>query len=110
MSQNGASPCIADNGPTDKWAGTMRTAGPGGFARATFSTLNRRYFADLYMDTSLARVMLVQGSVSEIQIPTSWSDTSITFTVNLGAAVPGAASLVVFNSGGTQVGSFAVTI
>jgi hypothetical protein len=110
ITENNGSPCVTYTGITDPYAGTGRSAGPGGFVRDCGSVNNRRYFADLYMDTTPARVMLIQGKLIEPQLVAAWSDTSITFTVNLGAAVPGAANLVVFNSSGVQVGSFAVTI
>jgi hypothetical protein len=50
-----------------------------------------RYFGDIYIDTSLARVVLTDNSdydkstIMEPQIPGAWSDTSVTFAVNLGA-------------------------
>ena len=98
------------SGITDNFGGTARSAGPGGFARACNSVLNRRYFADLYLDTTWARVMLVQGAIHEPQPITAWSSTSITITGNVGKVQPGAANLVVFNDANAQVASVAVTV
>lgn len=49
-----------------------------------------RYFDDLYVDVTWARVMLANSSnydsatIIEPQIPSAWSDNSITLTANLG--------------------------
>ncbi len=49
-----------------------------------------RYFDDMYVDTTHARVVMANNSdyesatIVEPQIPSAWSDTEITFTVNLG--------------------------
>lgn len=49
-----------------------------------------RYFDDLYVDTTLARVMLAdhadyeQATIVEPQIPSAWSDGAIAVTVNRG--------------------------
>ena len=51
---------------------------------------NYRYYDDMYIDTSLARIMLCNNStyanatICEPQIPSAWSNTTITSTVNLG--------------------------
>ena len=57
----------------------------------TTTMTNWTYFNDIYFDKSLARVVLCNASsysnctVREPQIPSAWSNTSITTTVNLGA-------------------------
>jgi hypothetical protein len=94
-------------GSTDKYAGDQRSIGIGGFARMQVPQ-NWRYFADPYMDTTLSRVVLAdkpvlaQATIVENQIPTSWSDSSITATVNLGQFFQGnTAYLFVVDSSGT---------
>jgi hypothetical protein len=98
-------------GSTDKYAGNERTIGIGGFARMQVPT-NWRYFADAYVDMSLARVVLAdkpvlsQASIIEVQIPSAWSDTSITATVNLGKFTQGqTAYLFVVDATGTPSAS-----
>jgi len=82
-------------GPTDKYPGTRRTIGIGGFARMYGHSNNWRYFDDAYLDTTLARVVLANtpilstATIIENQIPTAWSDGSITATVNLGQFTQG---------------------
>ena len=72
------------------------------------SASNWRYYDDVYLDTSLSRIVLAdkpvlrQATIIENQIPSAWSDTSITATVNLGKFVAGAAVyLFVVDSTGT---------
>ena len=85
------------NGPTDRYSGNERTEGIGGYARAYGSTNNWRYFADVYLDYTPARVVLANSAnlstatIIENQIPSSWSSTSITFTANLGKFTSGQA-------------------
>lgn len=84
-------------GRTDSYAGMDRTEGIGGYARSQGSANNWRYFTDVYLDYTPARIVLANNAtlslatIVENQIPTSWSDTSITFVANLGK----------FNSGQT---------
>lgn len=66
------------------------------------STVNLRvYYGDLYIDTSWARVELgdkpVYGDCShrELQVPSAWSDESVTVTVNKGG-LNGAADVYLF--------------
>lgn len=67
---------------------------------------NFRYFDDLYADTTWSRVMLCTSSsypttdsyVCEPQIPSAWSASSITVTVNLGQITGSKAYLYVFDS------------
>jgi hypothetical protein len=83
-------------GRTDSYAGNMRTEGIGGYATSR-NTNNWRYFTDVYLDYTPARIVLANSAnlstanIVENQIPTNWSDTSIDFAVNLGK----------FNSGQT---------
>jgi len=95
-------------GPTDKYPGTQRTIGIGGYARMQGHSRNWRYFDDAYLDTTLSRVVLAnkpvlsQATIIENQIPSSWSDGSITATVNLGQFTQGqTAYLFVVDASGT---------
>ncbi len=118
ITENNGTPSVTYAGITDPYSGTARSAGPGGFVRACGSVNNRRYFADLYMDTTPQRVVLANNAnyaattITELQIPTSWSDTSIGITVNLGTFSAGqTAYLFVLNSTGTpSAAGFAVTV
>ncbi|MEJ2646578.1 MAG: hypothetical protein P8180_17020, partial [Gammaproteobacteria bacterium] len=82
-------------GSTDKYSGTQRTIGIGGYARQYGFPDNWRYFADVYLDLSIARVVLANNAdldaatVIEPQIPSEWSDGSITAAVNLGRFTTG---------------------
>jgi hypothetical protein len=94
-------------GPTDKFPGTARTIGIGGWSLIK-APHNWRYFADIYLDTSLSRIVLAnsavlsQATIVENQIPSSWSETVITATVNLGQFQTGqTAYLFVVDSTGT---------
>lgn len=77
-------------GRTDNYSGTTRSVGVGGYARDQGFSTQRRFFADIYADTTASRVLLCAGSsyatrgICEPQIPTSWSSTSIGVTVNAG--------------------------
>jgi hypothetical protein len=69
---------------------------------------SRVYMDDIYVDTTWARVMIGNAStfaastVREIQIPSAWSNTSITITVNRGAFTNlNNAFLYVIDSSGT---------
>ncbi len=64
-----------------------------------------RYFDDVYIDNTLARVVLAnhididQATIVEPQIPTAWQNLLITVTVNLGMLPPsGSTYLFVFDS------------
>lgn len=78
------------SGRTDIYSGTTRSVGVGGYARDQGFSTQRRFFADIYADTTASRVLLCAGSsyatrgICEPQIPTSWSSTSIGVTVNAG--------------------------
>ncbi|MPY87963.1 MAG: hypothetical protein GEU99_08585 [Luteitalea sp.] len=81
---------IEYHGRTDAAPGTTRVEAIGGFARPYGNPNNWRYFADIYVDTTFARVMLGNASTlekstkREVQIPAKWADSSITVSVNLG--------------------------
>jgi hypothetical protein len=96
------------SGPTDTWSGNRRTVAIGGYARMQGFTSNWRYFDDVYIDTTLARVVLAdkpvlsEATIIENQLPTSWSDGSITANVNLGKFTQGqTAYLIVVDASGT---------
>ena len=96
------------SGVTDNWGGSQRTISVGGYARMQGYPSNWRYYDDIYVDTSLQRVVLAdkpvlsQATIIEPQIPASWSDGSITATVNLGKFTQGqTAYLFVIDASGT---------
>jgi hypothetical protein len=96
------------SGPTDKYSGTARSEGVGGFARCNY-TNNWRYWADVYLDYTPARVVLANNSnlanatIIETQIPANWTANSIGISVNLGKFAAGQpAYLFVFDSTGTH--------
>lgn len=78
------------SGRTDRLPGSARSEGIGGYARCDGRSNNWRYFADVYLDYSRARIVLTNHSdytkatIVEPQIPTNWSDGSISANVNLG--------------------------
>lgn len=68
---------------------------------------NWRYWADVYLDYSLARVVLANNAnlnnatIREPQISSAWSTSSISFSVNLGKFTAGqTAYLFVFDPSG----------
>jgi hypothetical protein len=95
------------SGTTDNYAGNVRSEGVGGYARQYGQPSNWRYFADVYLDYSPAHVVLANNAVLasatiiEPQIPSAWSASSITATVNLGQFETGqTAYLIVVDSSG----------
>ena len=98
-------------GPTDRYSGNSRTIGVGGYARIR-NPSNWRYFDDVYVDTTFAHVVLADSPVLssattiENQIPVTWSDSSITATVNLGHFSQGQTAylFVVDDSGNASAG------
>lgn len=105
-------------GPTDKYAGSSRSIGIGGYIRMSGQPNNWRYFADAYVDTTLARVVLANNAVLaaativETQIPSSWSNTSINISVNLGKFTSGQTAylFVVDSSGAPSAAGIPVTV
>lgn len=94
-------------GSTDKYPGNSRTEGIGGYARMYNQPNNWRYWADVYLDYSLARVVLANNAnlnnatIREPQISSAWSTSSISFSVNLGKFTAGqTAYLFVFDPSG----------
>jgi hypothetical protein len=105
--ENGRS-VVSYSGVTDNWAGSQRTISVGGYARMQGYASNWRYFDDIYVDTTLQRVVIAdkpvlsQARIIETQIPSAWSDGSITATVNLGKFTQGqTAYLFVVDATGT---------
>lgn len=96
-------------GKTDGYGGSQRSEAIGGYARCYGNSSNWRYFADLYMDTSRARVVLAnnadynQATVFEPQVPSAWSASRIDVTTNLGRISSGAQGyLFVFDENGVR--------
>lgn len=76
-----------------------------------------RYMADIYYDTCLSRVVLGNSgsynscTIREMQIPTAWSDNSISITLNRGAFTSsGTVYLYVIDSNGVISPAKAVTL
>ncbi len=103
-------------GSTDKYAGTARSIGPGGYYRGYPCATCRRYYADSYFDTTASRVLLCAGStyssrgICENQIPTSWSSGSVAVSVNAGRFTDGSTAYLYVcdsaascNSSGTAI-------
>lgn len=104
------------NGPTDKYNGTDRNEAIGGFSRLVGPD-NWRYFNDIYLDWTLSRVVLgnaadhAQCTIREPQVPTAWSEDTITINVNTGKLVAGqTAYLFVIDAEGSVSGGREVTI
>jgi hypothetical protein len=104
-------------GITDNYGGTPRSIGIGGYARMYNNPTNWRYFDDVYIDTTLSRVVLADtpvlsnATIVENQIPTAWGASSITAKVNLGKFTQGQTAylFVVDSSGTTNAAGLAVT-
>lgn len=109
-------------GRTDNYGpGTTRAFGIGGFARESDHPENWRYFDDVYLDIGAearARAVIANNatyaSATNVEplIPSAWSSTSITATVNLGTfGDSGTAWLFVFDENGVaNATGFAVTL
>jgi hypothetical protein len=87
-----------------------------GFFREVNSN-NWRYFADIYLDYSIARILLCPNNNwtnrgnCEIQIPNAWNTNSITFTANQGSFANGTtAYLFVVDANGTASAGYPITI
>lgn len=88
----------------------------GGYAR-DWDDDNWRYWVDIYYDHSLQRILIGNAStlsacttLREVQIPSTWSDTSITATVNQGGFADAAtAYLYVFDATGAASSGYLIT-
>lgn len=109
------------HGPTDRYtrkSSKIITEGIGGNAGCFGFHDNWRYFGDIYLDHSRARVVLANdvnitnATIIEPQIPISWSDGSIKVTSNIGSLVVGkTAYLFVFDDNGVaNANGFAITV
>ena len=106
------------SGATDRYDDTARSEAVGGYARNYNQPSNWRYWADVYLDYSPARVVLANNAdlssatIREVQIPTSWNATSIRVSVNLGTFSAGqTAYLFVFDPTGVpNATGFPITI
>jgi len=98
-------------GPTDKYPNPngLRSIGVGGYCGcyAIADGTQWRYFSDVYLDYTPARVVLANNAVLNIatiiepQVPSSWSTGSISIAVNLGKFTAGqTAYLFVFDPTG----------
>jgi hypothetical protein len=92
-------------------ANALRFLGLGGFARVPRTNNGRnsfRYFAGVYIDDTVSRVMLGNNRDYELctkmepQIPSQWSSTSITVTVNLGSFQSGETGYLFVFDGNNQ--------
>jgi hypothetical protein len=80
------------SGPTDQYSTSnlTRSVAVGGYARSQGYDTNWRYFADVYVDNSKARLVIGNAAkysncdIREVQIPYDWNKNSIKFTVNQG--------------------------
>lgn len=105
------------SGVTDKIPGTARTEVIGGYAYPRSSS-NWVYYADVYLDYTLARVILTnnpilsKATVIEPQIPSTWNSNSINVSVNLGrlSANQTAYLFVIDSSGTPNTNGFPITV
>lgn len=76
----------------------------------------RMYVDDIYVDNTQARIEIGNAATwaactrREIQIPTTWSNTSASFTVNRGALSDGAAWVYVVHANGRPSAGFPITL
>jgi hypothetical protein len=97
------------SGQTDGMTGNQRSEAIGGYARTEGGDANDwRYFTDIYLDYTLAHVVLGNAStfssstIREVQVPASWSSSAITIHPNLGVFSSGqTAYLYVTDANGT---------
>jgi hypothetical protein len=107
-------------GRTDFNTSSSMAFGFGGYsATYTISPINNfRYFSDIYMDNTAARVvlgnneLLSSSTIIEPQIPSAWSTNSISVNVNLGKFSAGqTAYLFVVDANGVRnAKGFAITV
>jgi hypothetical protein len=118
------------NGPTDgpnavgqpvrgaPWPGTDRSFTVGGYSNPHGQPTNWRYFGDIYLDYTLARVVLAndadltKATITEPQLPTRWTSSSVTFSANVGQHATGKTAylFVVDPSGAHNTTGFPVTV
>ncbi len=104
------------SGPTNSGTG-MRTELIGGYVRDSGATSQWRYWNDIYLDYSRARVLIGNAStynaskIREVQIPTTWADGTITIKVNQGAFSNGQAAYlyIVDTNGNVNSNGFPLT-
>jgi hypothetical protein len=109
---------ISYSGHTDLYPGKTRAESIGSYARAKPFPTNWRYFADVYLDYTPARVVLADNAnltnatVIETQIPTAWSGSSITLSVNAGKFTKGQTAylFVVDSTGAHNASGYPVTV
>jgi PKD repeat protein len=113
--ENGVSK-VRFTGRNDWGSGGVRSETVGGYQRSSAST-DYRYFSDIYLDYTLQRVILANNAtlasatVREVQIPSAWSDSSITVSVNLASFTSGTAYLFVFDAtGAANSTGFPITV
>jgi len=96
------------SGSTDRYSGSGRSEGIGGYARCYGRSSNWRYFSDVYIDYTRARVILTDNqsyensTKFEPQPVRTWSSGSIEFTLNRGAVSGSSAYIFVFDSSGRR--------
>lgn len=79
------------NATSNDLAFSAKGFGIGGYRDRSNNTSFRKYFDDMYIDKDWARIVIGNNSnytsctVREIQIPTAWSSSSATITVNQGS-------------------------
>lgn len=66
--------------------------------------------ADIYVDWTEARVMCVQGGVSEVQPVKSWADGAVQIIFNKGELSAGAATLSVYDASSAVLASQEITV
>lgn len=103
-------------GQTYKYSGVLLPTMAANLMACTPNADFELYCDDLYIDKTAARVELGNNSVYascshlEIQIPTAWSDTGITFTANTGTFANGPGYLFVVTRDGVATLYSSVTI
>jgi hypothetical protein len=104
-------------GRTDAWTLGDRSIGIGGYSR-NYGPNHWRYFADIYLDYSLQRIVLANSAnlsnatIVENQIPSRWNDGSLSVTANLGQFQSGQTAYlyVVDVTGAVNPNGYPVTI
>lgn len=83
----------------------VKGVGVGGFRARANNTQFRRFFDDIYVDKGWERVTITGASgIPEIQIPQTWADGSVTFTMNQASLVNAEeATLTLYKADGTTL-------